>query len=180
MVGEWVPVQGYEGLYEINCDGLVRSLGRPHYKNISKISHVKVLKPGVASNGYFMVQLSKNREGVSYCIHRLLGIHFLYFDKDVKDKLIINHKDGNKLNNSLDNLEWVTYSENAKHAYSTGLISTDRKNHLGVTIDITIRKEIREKYGMGFSQVELASLYSLDQSTVSRILNFKRGYRYDK
>lgn len=74
------------------------------------------LKPYINSSGYLMVSLSNRKK---HCIHKLLAAHFI---PNPENKKQVNHKDGNKLNNQLNNLEWATPSENMKHAYKSGLI----------------------------------------------------------
>ncbi|MGX5389904.1 HNH endonuclease [Bacillus thuringiensis] len=105
----WIPILGYEGLYELNRDGQVR---RIHTK--------RILKSVIASNGYYVVSLWKNNKGRHYYIHRLLAESFIPNENPIRDK-IVNHKDGDKLNNRLNNLEWCSYSCNNKHAYDMGL-----------------------------------------------------------
>lgn len=61
-----------------------------------------------------------------YCIHRLLATYFIDKPENYNDKWIVNHKDGNKLNNNIENLEWLSASDNAQHAYDTGARSTAR------------------------------------------------------
>lgn len=108
----WKPVVGYEGLYEVSNFGRVRRIfryGRPY---------ITPCKPKITRDGYFESTLVK--EGKPKCIrtHRLVARAFC---DNPENKLEVNHKDGNKLNNCSDNLEWVTSSENQKHAYKMGL-----------------------------------------------------------
>lgn len=71
-------------------------------------------------NGYKQVGLNKNRKNKKFYVHRLVAMHFIP-NRDIESK-VVNHKDGNKLNNDVSNLEWVTYSKNSIHAYEQGLI----------------------------------------------------------
>tara|TARA_R110000822_G_scaffold289292_1_gene410588 strand:- start:1 stop:513 length:513 start_codon:yes stop_codon:yes gene_type:complete len=70
------------------------------------------------NNGYLRVGLSKDNKHRKFLVHRLVAEAFLL---KIDDKKIVNHKDGNKTNNHVSNLEWCTYSENLRHAYNTGL-----------------------------------------------------------
>lgn len=109
---KWKPVKGYEGYYEINKQGEVKSL---HKKNYGYI-----LNQRVDRGGYLSVRLSKpGLRSTTLFVHRLLGYAFI---SNPENKPFINHKSGNRLNNSIENLEWVTHSENIKHAYENGLI----------------------------------------------------------
>lgn len=74
----------------------------------------KQFETHITHQGYEGIGLA----GRLYLIHRLLAEQYLL---NIDNKPCVNHKDGNKLNNSLDNLEWVTYSENTRHAFATGL-----------------------------------------------------------
>jgi hypothetical protein len=85
---------------------------------VKKQSNNKILKPQMSNSGYLFYNLKENKKQKGRFLHRALA--FAFIDKE-SNKDTINHKDGNKLNNSLDNLEWCTRGENNKHAYDTGL-----------------------------------------------------------
>ena len=74
------------------------------------------------NGGYYRVYLRKNTKRKTLLVHRILALVFI---PNIDNKPCINHIDGNKLNNSLTNLEWVTYGENQKHAYRIGLITRE-------------------------------------------------------
>lgn len=117
----WLPVFGYENLYEINQFGMVRSIPRVFY---DKKGRKVIVKGRIYSSridkrtGYLSVKLTKNGKQSTRHIHRLLALTFI---PNPFNKCCVNHKDGNKLNNSLDNLEWVSHAENNRHAYLQGL-----------------------------------------------------------
>lgn len=106
----WESVKGYEGLYEISDLGRVKRI----YKN----GKTRILKPSCNKQGYVQLALSKNNKLKTFKIHRLVAIAFI---KNSSNKREVNHIDGNKKNNSLNNLEWVTSKENIEHAIKTGL-----------------------------------------------------------
>lgn len=113
------PIICYHDLYEISTLGNIRSVDR----KVSHLNHFitiksRILKPYLGTNGYYMVTLSNRGRKCKFPIHRLVATAFIQLNKD---KPCVNHKDGNKLNNKVDNLEWNTYSENNKHAYDSGL-----------------------------------------------------------
>lgn len=112
--------------YEINCEGVVRSKDRFIIKKDGTTQKLKgrVLSPGRGSHGYMTVALQDNGRKKSCCIHRLVAENFL----GTEDGKEVNHKDGNKLNNKLSNLEWVTRKENTIHAYSTGLAKSGKEH----------------------------------------------------
>ena len=111
----WKDVIGYEGLYQVSNHGRIKSL---------KFNKERILKPGLNNTGYFIVNLFINNKSKIYKIHRLIAIHFV---PNPVNKPQVNHKDGNKLNNHVDNLEWCTRSENMKHAWKNGLCENVRK-----------------------------------------------------
>ena len=123
----YVAIKDYEGLYEINDQGVIRSRDRTvEGRDGNKYTYKgKVLAQTINKlTGYSMVSLWKGNKGSSFTVHRLLAQAFI---PNPDSKEYINHIDGNKLNNALTNLEWCTPSENSKHAYAVGL-SKQAKN----------------------------------------------------
>ena len=83
----------------------------------------KILKGSISEGGYKYYRLSKNNVKKMFYAHRLVAEHFLENEDNLP---VVNHKDGNKLNNNINNLEWVNYSENTQHAYENKLIKERR------------------------------------------------------
>ena len=112
-------VPDYEGLYQISNLGNVKSLKREVYDKFGKKYNKKerILKPGL-STGYFTINLCKNGVSKNYMIHKLVIESFI---PNPENKPCVNHINGIKTDNRLENLEWVTYSENTKHAFKIGL-----------------------------------------------------------
>ena len=109
----WIPVKDYEDYYEINGCGIVRSKRKRNFGYI--------MEQRLDRGGYNTVRLAKpGKQSCTVYVHRLLSLAF--FD-NTNNEPCINHIDGNKLNNNLENLEWISYSGNMKHAFKTGLIS---------------------------------------------------------
>lgn len=102
----WKPINGYEGLYEISDLGRVKSLRRKKNNKPLIFSNCK------NSNGYNAVNLRKDNKIKRFTIHRLVALNFLENNENKPD---VNHIDGNKNNNELNNLEWCTKSENQQH-----------------------------------------------------------------
>lgn len=110
MTEEWKDIKGYEGLYQVSTLGRVRSLPR-----ISIQGHQlqgKYLIPQKRS-GYFYTCLHKEGVRSKYLMHRLVATTFI---PNPENKAEVNHIDGNKYNNQVENLEWCTKSENMIHA----------------------------------------------------------------
>ena len=116
----WKDIPGYEGLYQASDMGEIKSIrrwvnnGQPSGRYVEE----KILKPVLSGRGYEQVMLRKNGKSVHQYVHRLVALTFL---ANPSNKKAINHKDGNKRNNSVNNLEFVSYSENNYHAYANGL-----------------------------------------------------------
>lgn len=87
--------------------------------NVYSFKTKRILKQSKGGSGYYFVGLSQKCNVKLYDIHRLVAIAFI--ERETLDKLEVNHIDGNKENNRVENLEWVTRSENKLHAYSKGL-----------------------------------------------------------
>lgn len=107
MEEEWKDIPGYEGYYKVSNMGNIKSFKR----NIEKGT---VLKTIMGKRGYPLINLTIDGKSSQFLIHRLVATCFL----DNPDNLpIINHKDLNKTNNYVNNLEWCTYRDNVSHYY---------------------------------------------------------------
>ena len=170
----WKDVIGYEGLYQVSNLGNVRGLDRKvngKYGNIAN-RYGRVLVPSKKKTGYLGVTFSIEKEKKYYSIHRLVAITFL---PNPKNKPQVNHKDGDKANNKLSNLEWVTQSENGLHAYKNGLCPRlAGGNARNRKLSEKPVKEIRHYYLVKkYSIKELACKYFIGISTVHQIINYK-------
>lgn len=114
-------IKGYEGLYQISNLGRIKSFSKKGGYNKEIF-----LKQSNDTSGYKQVCLTKNYNKKSFAIHRLVARHFM-LNKNNKPQ--INHIDGNKQNNYINNLEFVTALENKKHASRLGLIAQGEKHH---------------------------------------------------
>lgn len=117
----WLPVCGFENSYEVSFLGRVRSLDRKVFSGYAsngtkrfRLAKGRVLKPLLNSDGYLRVMFGRKNKK----IHRLVAAAFL---RNPKNLPCVNHKDGDKHNNKVENLEWCTYKENSQHAVKTGL-----------------------------------------------------------
>jgi hypothetical protein len=112
MTEIWKSIQGYEGLYEVSNFGNVRSLDRVirSKHNGTTLRKGRILTPFYEEKkGYYQVSLSKNGKNKKHRVHRLVASAFLENPLDYTD---VNHKDEDKTNNNVDNLEWCTRKYN--------------------------------------------------------------------
>ena len=119
--------------------------------------------------GYYQINLCINGKCKTFKLHRIIATAFIANPNNLP---CVNHIDGNKLNNSLSNLEWVTYSDNTKHAVKTGLIhpakGLDTNNGRFNETEI---KKIRQLACTGMTYREIANLYSVSKGSIQQIVN---------
>jgi hypothetical protein len=109
----WKDIPGLEGFYQASDCGSIKSLKREVLKRDGKIQkvHEKILKNTKDSYGYNIVSICINGYRKAYKVHRLI----MYAHSYVDEIMTVNHKDGNKQNNHISNLEYLTTSDNVKH-----------------------------------------------------------------
>jgi hypothetical protein len=124
---EWADIMGYEGLYQVSCYGRIKSLPKIRNGRGSKyLTNEKILNPTKSGRGYLsFIAYKESVKPKRFFVHVLVGKCFIL---NPKNKPEINHIDGNKLNNSKDNLEWVTSKENINHAFNLGLNKKVKQN----------------------------------------------------
>ena len=161
----WNIIHGYSD-YQISNYGRVKSL---------KFNKEKILKLPVTKKGYLQIRLYKNgkrklNHSYRFYIHRLVANAFI-FNPDNKPE--INHKDGNKMNNYIDNLEWVIHSDNMKHAIKKGLFDNNGEKNCNSKITKNDILVIHGLYLSGISQKIIGLIYNIAQQNVSLIVNGK-------
>lgn len=112
----WKDIPGYEGLYQVSNFGKIKALPKIKITPDGRVGKTKeiILKENDNNFGYKSVSLSKNCKKTRFRIHRLVAEAFLENPNNYKE---VNHKDENKSNNNVNNLEWCTRSYNAKYFY---------------------------------------------------------------
>ena len=119
----WLDIYGYENAYQVSNFGNVRSLDRyvdrmNHGHPSVQFCKGKILKLDIDEDGYYRINIRYNQKDKRYGVHRLVASAFLPNPENLP---CVNHKDGNKMNNHVDNLEWCTVEYNNRHAASIGL-----------------------------------------------------------
>lgn len=150
----FVDIKGYEGLYQISNFGNVKSLGN------EKKRKEKIIKQGQSKKGYLFVNLYKNGKGKIYQVHRLVAIAFI---ENPNNFLQVNHKDEDKTNNVVENLEWcdAKYNNNYGSRITKSVANTDWK----IKVANTDYKAIAEKLTNGVLSKQVYQ-YSLDLNLI--------------
>ncbi|MDU0441564.1 NUMOD4 domain-containing protein [Staphylococcus haemolyticus] len=161
----WKDVPKFEGYYQVSNLGNIRSVERVvKYRDGRKYNYPsKLLKQRKDTNGYLQVSFNVNGNKSSHRTHRLVAETFLI--KPEIDLISVNHIDGVKINNKLDNLEWVTYSENTKKGYDAGLFEK-------------ARKAARERWKNNTYQCKKVEVVFKDTGTAKKFKSAREASRY--
>ena len=158
----WKDIEGYEGLYQVSNMGRIKSFQYDKIKG-------KILKPSLCAFDYLKINLRLNNTPKTEKLHRLVAKAFI---PNPENKPQINHKDGNKQNNRVDNLEWCTDRENKQHAVRMGL-HTVLKGEDNPNAKLTWKQanSIRKEYKKGnTTHKKLGKKYSIGKSRIGEIL----------
>lgn len=157
----WKDIKGYEGRYQVSNLGRVKSLSREMFNGVSTYkSKERILKERIAKDKshYATVSLRKDGRSSTKAIHRLVAEAFI---PKVEGKHYVNHKDENKLNNLVENLEWVTPSENLNYQSNQATKGDKRSvpvkgvNKQGEVIIINTARESRE---LGYNKARISAV----------------------
>ena len=161
MQEEWKDIKGFEGCYQVSNFGQVKSLPQKRRWHQRK---PYLLSANIVKNGYCLAHLYIQYQRKAIPIHRLVALAFI---PNPSNKPQVNHKDGNKQNNKVDNLEWVTKAENGKHAFRNGFLKLPppKLNQEDVI-------KIGELYPR-FSQRKIAKIFNVSRGTISDVINKK-------
>ena len=161
-------MKDYEGLYEVSNTGKVRSLDK--YDRCGRFKKGIVLSNCDNGNGYMVVYLKRDTKRKTKCVHRLVAEVFIDNPNNLPE---VNHIDGNKQNNHVDNLEWCTTSENIKHAYRIGL-NYPRKGVENINAKLTeddvryIRKN-HKRYDPEYGYAALARRFGVSETVIKYV-----------
>ena len=163
----WKEIPGYEGLYQVSTCGRVAMYERI-YKN-GVLYKARIKKLCLNDSGYYLTVLSDSSGYKrNYRVSRLVALAFL---PNPENKREVNHINGNPKDNRVDNLEWVTPSENIKHAYRTGLISLragEKCKHAKLTNSDVLK--IRELFNNSTLKYrEISQMFNISMSVIGNI-----------
>jgi len=161
---------------EVWREVLVSDNGTKYY--VSNLGNVKtvqetILSPYIGNNGnncYKTVGIIQDGKTCRKSVHRLVAKAFL---GDPPENSVVNHIDGNKQNNSVANLEYVTQSENVVHAYKLGLCKTGEEHPKAKISNRTVL-HIRMLYALGYTIKDLIAKFSFSDSQIRGIVSYKR------
>ncbi len=162
----WRPCPDYEDIYDVSSFGRIRRNKRTR-RNPEK----RILKISLNTRGYPIICLTKNSKRTTKKVHRLVAKAFL--KPAMIEKNQVNHIDGNKANNHISNLEWVTNRENCLHAIRMGLWEAQHKRSLESTpkkISLPIANTIRELAQSGIVRRVLAAKFNLHVASIGEII----------
>jgi len=151
-MNDWRDIKGYEGHYQVSSTGQVRSLKRGR----------RLMSPAVSCTGYYQVNLYLEGRVKHFYVHRLVAAAFI---RQIPDGMEVNHKDGDKSNNEVSNLEIVTSEENLRHARDTGLMPSGGESPVAKLTEEEVRK-IRAARGKRVRVGELADAYGVCERTI--------------
>ena len=170
----WKPIKDYEGLYEVSNLGRVKALTRTINKGkCHRTWEEHYLKYAIDRGGYVRTSLAKNGINKTVKVHRLVAEAFL---PKVEGRDFINHIDGNKQNNCISNLEFVTRTENMKHAFKIGLKSNDGERnpaHKLTQKDVNYIRSVYIPKHKKYGAKALSEQFGVHRKTISRIALFK-------
>lgn len=172
-------VIGYEGLYQVSNLGRVKSLPKKIKNgNGFSVRPEKYLKLEVTNRGYQRVMLYNNYKYERISVHRIVAINFI---NNPSIKETVNHKNGIKTDNRVDNLEWMTRSENMQHGFDIGIHKPPYgiRNTTAITEDEI--KVIAKEYSNGNTSIrKLAKKYGIKANTIYYNIIPNKNNRFKK
>lgn len=163
-------IKNFEGKYDVTSDGKVISL---NYNNTGK---EKELKGRTNPKGYLNLILFKENKPYYHQIHRLVAIAFV---PNPQNKPCVNHINGIKTDNRIENLEWTTHSENHKHAYRIGLKSNQGEKNNSSKLKEEQIPIIRNLRKTGLTYKEIANIIGVSIHAVADVVN-RRNWKHIK
>ena len=181
-IEEWQDIIGYECIYKISNLGNIESYDRVlKNHNGSYLFRSRKINSFISKLGYAKVHLSLNGKHKEFSVHRLIAKAFI---PNLENKPEVNHIDGNKLNNSISNLEWCTRSENLQHAWDNNLRKVSDYNKKRMSNMVKSRSILDHKKaeivlnlesGVYYYSIREASkAYNIERNKLASMLKNKR------
>jgi len=173
----WKDVVGYEGYYKVSNFGNIDKLPTTvHNPKGDYVQNGKRMSPFNNGKGYLVISFKVKGVKKNSYVHRLVADAFI---PNPLRKKTVNHKDGDKSNNCVSNLEWATYSENLIHATSVLGVRVNEKAHNCIIKKDEVIK-IFETYATGmYSHYDIATMFGIDHNHVYRIMKRIRRFYVD-
>ena len=166
----WKAVPGYEDYYEVSTQGRVRSLDRVISRSDGTIAKLKgKLRSQRLCQGYPNVTLHKEHKRWTAKVHRLVAITFLGEFPDLQ----VNHIDGCRTNNNINNLEWVTPAENMKNAIDRGVMDGSRQRGEKNCRAKFTEEQVKYIRSLDMTLQEIADIFGVAYSTIYNIKSKK-------
>lgn len=181
----WKDIEGYEGLYQISNLGRVKSLPKTWWNGQCNITQAeKILSQTLDPKGYLKVTLCKNTIHKTHRVHRLIAFAFV---PNPCNKEQVNHKNGIKTDNSINNLEWVTHQENCQHAQDCLLnkarfskkqkeavkLTSQKRRKLSKT-QVNAIKDLRKSSGYG--AIKIQNILGIPKHLIDTVI-YHQGYK---
>lgn len=151
MTEIWKDIKGYEGLYSVSNRGRIKNAKR-------------ILKPSNNGNGYMLIGLRKRGKRKNFYIHRLVALAFI---ENPENKPVINHKDYNRKNNDVNNLEWITVKENVNYSINN-MRGKEHKGFSNTGEKYITYRATKGVYRIVIKNKEYTSCKSLEEAILKR------------
>ncbi len=159
IVWRSVVIDGDTTKYQVSSNGLIMSLhGRKP----------RIIKGRISYDGYHNAHLRVSGRPKTVKVHRLVALAFIPNPEDLRE---VNHIDGNKLNNSVNNLQWVSHADNMRHAFSNGLCNIKGEFNGRSKLRRPEVKSIKKQIAAGRLQKDIAKDFNVVVQTISKIKN---------
>lgn len=162
----WMPIKGYEGIYEVSNMGRIKTLERVYYGGVVPVKiKTRLRKQTYTQKGYLSLILSKDKANKTCVVHRIVASHFI---PNNENKPQVNHRNGVKDDNRVENLEWCTNQENCYHAWN--VLERDVRVQPKGALSPSSKKIICDTFGISFDSIkEACEALDVNNTRVSEV-----------
>lgn len=165
----WVSIPTLPPCYKATRNGLLAKFTPDESFKLIKLHTQRQNKRGYPKKPYLFIAWKRNHRYRQLYVHRLIALTFI---PNPNNLLEVNHKDGNKFNNSVENLEWVSHKRNSVHASESGLYAHGEKQYNSKISNDHVFA-IRQLHSLGWSQGKLSKIFPIGQTTIGQITRRK-------